>query len=120
MHFVVEVDPSRATPCICGRCRGQGLRIAHGPSESFRVITGADHLTENFAEARTPHHFFCRTCGEAVFGRNRLPDGGETVSVNVVCLERERPDALADRKVHSREVSGPSGVDTAPRQPVSK
>lgn len=90
VRYAVKVDASKAVPCICARCRGQGLRVAHLPRAEFTLLTGADNLTESLNEAQTPHHFFCRTCGEASFGYF-----GETVSVNIACLERGDPAALA-------------------------
>ena len=88
VRYKVRVDPKSATPCICARCRGQGLKIARVEAENFAMLTGEDNLTEQLNDARTPHHFFCRTCGEAVFGRVELPDGGALYSVNVACLPR--------------------------------
>jgi hypothetical protein len=121
VHFLIAVDATRAMPCICARCRGQGLRIAYGNADTFRLITGQENLTENFAEARTPHHFFCRTCGEAVFGRNRAPDGSETISVNITCLERSHLDALADGLTIDKDDAAPGTLpDERGRHPVSK
>ena len=86
--------------CICGHCRSrgvEGLRIAYIPRDAFSLLSGADRLTENMADARTPHHFFCRTCGEPSFGITRSPEGIETVTVNIACLERGDPSAVATR-----------------------
>lgn len=91
VQYAVRVDPERAVPCICARCRGLGLQVAYVPRSDFRLFTGRDNLTESMDGARTPHHFFCRTCGEASFGRV-----GETVSVNLACLGRGNTAILPD------------------------
>lgn len=88
VRYKARVDTKTATPCICARCRGQGLKVARVGEENFSMLTGEDNLTEQIADARTPHHFFCRTCGEAVFGRVDIPGNGTIISVNVACLPR--------------------------------
>lgn len=95
VRYSVRADIDMAVPCICPRCRGHGLRVAYVQSSEFRLITGGDNLTENMDAARTPHHFFCRTCGEASFGRV-----GEVVSVNVACLGRGDVGAVAQDSSH--------------------
>lgn len=90
IRYLARVDTSSTVACICARCRGQGLRVAHLSSADFTLMNGGDNLTESLRDARTPHHFFCRTCGEASFGVN-----GDTVSVNIACLERGDIDAVS-------------------------
>ncbi len=91
VRYLARVDQDMAMRCICGHCRSrgvEGLRIAYIPRDAFSLLSGADKLTENMMDARTPHHFFCRTCGEPSFGLSRSPEGVETVTVNIACLER--------------------------------
>ena len=97
VRFAVRADPALATRCICARCRGMGLYSVPAQRAVFRLLTGAEDLTESIADALTPHHFFCGRCGEAVFG---LPQGagGEQVTVNRALLERGNPsDLLPDQ-----------------------
>ena len=50
----------------------------------FRLLTGAESLTEYRFHTRTARHFFCRTCGIYPFHRKRVtPDH---FGVNVACL----------------------------------
>lgn len=95
VRYAVDAIPRRAMPCICPHCRGQGVRILHADPGSFKILTGEDMLTETIEGARQPHHFFCRRCGEAVFGLSL--NGGEIaqVTVNIACLERGNVDSLA-------------------------
>jgi hypothetical protein len=95
VRYAVDTIPRLATPCICPRCRGQGLRVIHVDPSTFRILAGEDMLTEPINDARQPHHFFCRRCGEAVFGIVRLPGQQDRVSVNAACLERGRVEDLA-------------------------
>jgi hypothetical protein len=96
VRYAVDAVPRLATPCICPRCRGQGVRNVHVEDpDSFVLLAGEDMLTEPMDGARQPHHFFCRRCGEAVFGLVALPEGGRRVTVNAACLTRGNVEALA-------------------------
>lgn len=96
VRFRVRADTHAASPCICARCRGQGLRVAHVAEADFTLLTGAEDLTESLNDARTPHHFFCARCGEAVFGRL-----GSDYTVNIACLPRGSLAALGLRERRS-------------------
>ena len=96
VRYKVRVDARATTPCICARCRGQGLKVAYADEADFTLMTGADDLTENLKDARTPHHFFCARCGEAVFGRT-----ANGYSVNAACLPRGSLAAIGLRERHS-------------------
>ena len=95
VRFAVDAIPKLAMPCICPRCRGQGLRIVHVDQTCFRLLVGEDMLTEPMDAARDPHHFFCRRCGEAVFGFVDIPNNGRRVTVNVACLNRGSVDDIS-------------------------
>lgn len=95
VRFWVRCDPADTVRCICARCRGAGLSLAHVPRADFRLLSGSDDLTEPLAGARTPHHFFCGRCGEACFGHPAAAAGGDgPVSVNVALLSRGDPADL--------------------------
>lgn len=98
VRYKVRVDRHSATPCICARCRGQGLRVAYADEADFTLMTGADALTESMKDAQSPHHFFCARCGEAVFGQMTLPDGTKRYSVNTACLLRGSLAAIGLRE----------------------
>ncbi len=91
VRYIVDAVPRDATPCICPRCRGQSVRMVRAERETFRLLTGEDALTEQIEGARQPHHFFCRRCGEVVFGFG--PPG--LVTVNVACLGRGDVEGIA-------------------------
>ncbi len=90
VRFLVTTVTTTTTPCICPRCRGTDLRFVTADRESFRLLTGGDCLTDTLNEARSPHHFFCRRCGEPAFGH---PDPTR-VTVNAALLARGDPDAI--------------------------
>ena len=84
----IEVDaPARidALECNCSICRMTGFLHLIVPAARFRLLTGAEFLTEYTFNTGVAKHFFCRVCGVKAFYNPRShPDG---VDVNVRCLD---------------------------------
>ena len=71
--------------CNCSMCRRFGYLHLIVPSSDFRLLSGADGLTEYRFNTGTARHLFCSTCGVKSFYVPRShPDGW---SVNVRCLD---------------------------------
>ena len=84
--FEVEA-PARLTvsDCNCSICRMSGYQHLIVPRARFRLLQGADSLTEYRFNTGTARHLFCRHCGVKSFYVPRSnPDG---YSVNVRCLD---------------------------------
>ncbi|HEX4619820.1 MAG TPA: GFA family protein [Steroidobacteraceae bacterium] len=83
-----EVDaPARLTvsDCNCSICRVSGYQHLIVPRVRFRLLRGADSLTEYRFNTGTARHLFCRHCGVKSFYVPRSnPDG---YSVNARCLD---------------------------------
>lgn len=83
-----EVDaPARitASDCNCSICRMSGYQHLIVPRSRFRLLCGADVLTEYKFNTGTARHLFCSRCGVKSFYVPRSnPDG---YSVNVRCLD---------------------------------
>jgi hypothetical protein len=91
-----EVDaPARitASDCNCSICRMSGYLHLIVPQARFRLLRGAEHLSEYRYNTRTARHLFCRHCGIKSFYVPRSnPDG---YSVNVHCLDRATVEHVA-------------------------
>lgn len=71
--------------CNCSMCRMTGFLHLIVPASRFRLMAGADDLTEYRFNTGTARHLFCRHCGVKAFYVPRShPDGW---SVNVRCLD---------------------------------
>src|ERR1700754_2938859 len=84
--FEVEA-PARilASDCNCSICRMSGFLHLIVPRSRFRLLRGADQLTEYRFNTGTARHLFCSRCGVKSFYVPRSnPDG---YSVNVRCLD---------------------------------
>lgn len=83
-----EVDaPARieVLECNCSMCRMTGFLHLIVPAARFRLLQGADALTEYRFNTGTARHLFCRYCGVKAFYVPRShPDG---YSVNARCLD---------------------------------
>ncbi len=92
-----EVDaPARidALDCNCSICRMTGFLHLIVPAARFRLLGGADVLTEYTFNTGVAKHRFCRVCGIKPFYVPRSnPDGFD---VNVRCLE---PGTIAELRI---------------------
>ena len=83
-----EVDaPARLTvsDCNCSICRMSGYQHLIVPRARFRLLQGAESLTEYRFNTGVARHLFCRHCGVKSFYVPRSnPDG---YSVNARCLD---------------------------------
>jgi hypothetical protein len=85
--FEVEA-PARVTvsECNCSICRMSGYLHLIVPAARFRLLRGAESLTEYTFNTGAARHLFCRHCGVKSFYVPRSnPDG---YSVNLRCLDR--------------------------------
>lgn len=84
--FEVEA-PARLTvsDCNCSICRMSGYQHLIVPRARFRLLSGAESLSEYRFNTGTARHLFCRHCGVKSFYVPRSnPDG---YSVNARCLD---------------------------------
>jgi hypothetical protein len=94
-RIAFEVDaPARLTvsDCNCSICRMSGFQHLIVPRARFRLLQGADSLTEYRFNTGVARHLFCRHCGVKSFYVPRSnPDG---YSVNARCLDPATIEAL--------------------------
>lgn len=86
VSFEVEA-PARLTvsDCNCSICRMSGYQHLIVPRARFRLLSGAESLSEYRFNTGTARHLFCRHCGVKSFYVPRSnPDG---YSVNARCLD---------------------------------
>ena len=84
--FEVEA-PARLTvsDCNCSICRMSGYQHLIVPRARFRLLKGADSLTEYRFNTGVARHLFCRhCCVKSCYVPRSNPDG---YSVNVRCLD---------------------------------
>ena len=92
VRFEVRVAPRPLLQaCTCSICRMTGYVHLIVPASRFRLLGGADALTEYRFNTGVARHLFCRYCGVKSFYVPRSHPHG--YSINARCLD---DDVLAD------------------------
>ena len=82
---VLTPDEIELVDCNCSMCSKTGYLHLMVPKERFRLLKGADKLTNYQFNTKTAKHLFCSVCGIKSFYVPRShPDG---YSVNFRCLK---------------------------------
>lgn len=96
VRFTAQIDLARGTlRCNCSFCARLRLWPVIVAPAAFRLLAGANPLTDYKFHTKREHHFFCRHCGVHPFGTGASPRWGEFYAVNLSCLDDMSPDALA-------------------------
>lgn len=93
VRFEVDAPATlQVLDCNCSMCRMTGFLHLIAPAARFRLLSGADDLTEYRFNTGTARHLFCRHCGVKGFYVPRShPDDW---SVNARCLDPDTIDAI--------------------------
>lgn len=102
VSYDVDLDLGSTITCNCSRCQRMGFVLSFAPADKFRLLGGADQLTEYRFASRTIQHLFCRICGLESFARGSMPDGSPMIAVNVNCLDGVEPRQLDSQHVDGR------------------
>ncbi len=91
--FEVEAPEDLAVQdCNCSICAKSGFLHLIVPKSRFRLLRGADDLTEYAFNTKVARHTFCNICGIKPFYTPRSnPDG---IDVNARCLDTQ-PHSLS-------------------------
>lgn len=105
VRFEADVDLREGTSrCNCSICAKLRYWMVFVGDDEFRLLQGADALTEYRLDDDTVHHRFCSRCGVKPFGRGIADEldagvGGDFYAVNVACLDDATPEELAEAPV---------------------
>jgi hypothetical protein len=103
VSYAVDVDLENTITCNCSRCQRMGLVLAFAQQKDFQLKSGEGNLTEYLFNRKAIRHLFCATCGVESFAYGTMPDGTQTVAINVNCLSGVEP-----RQLNSQHVDGKS------------
>lgn len=96
VRFEADLDLTQPTfRCNCTICRRTRFWAAVARSDSFRVLSGNDQLTQYLFGSKKNEHYFCRHCGVRAFGIGNDTPIGKMVGVHLGCLENISDEALA-------------------------
>lgn len=102
MRFEVDAPAAlRVQECNCSLCRMSGFWHLIVPAARFRLLSGADDLTDYSFNTGVAKHRFCRVCGVKSFYVPRSnPDG---IDVNARCLDEGTATAIAIEPFDGRD-----------------
>ena len=96
VQFQIETDFPELTMCDCSICRLKNALMVKVHESQFKLLSGAEHLTEYQFHTQTAKHYFCKTCGIYPFHRKRVtPD---YFGINVFCLNNFDPTGIPIRQ----------------------
>lgn len=96
IQFEIETEFPELTQCDCSICRRKNALMVKVHESKFRLLAGADSLTEYQFHTWTARHYFCKVCGIYPFHRKRIaPDH---FGVNIFCLENFEPSGIPVRQ----------------------
>lgn len=94
VRFEVDADLGSVIECNCSHCARKGFLLAFTPAQNFRLLSGADALSEYRFNKNAINHQFCRVCGVQAFASGTMPDGSAVRSINVRCIDGFDPEKL--------------------------
>ena len=96
--FECDADLAQGTSrCNCSICTKSRFWKALVPAAAFRLLKGADAITEYRFGSNAIAHRFCANCGVKVFGSVHLDFDemkGEFYAINVAALDDVTPEEL--------------------------
>jgi hypothetical protein len=102
--FTVELDLAGALQCNCSICSRLGAVWAFAPKSKMVMKSGANALGDYQFGKKHLHHRPCTKCGIETFAEGKMPDGTETVGINLRCLEGVEVDKLSPRQHNGRSL----------------
>src|ERR1700730_4971283 len=96
VRFECEIDLAQGTSkCNCSICAKTRYWKAIVKAEAFRLLQGAEALSDYQFGSNAIHHVLCTGCGLKPFARGHMDELGYFYAVNLACLDDATTAELA-------------------------
>jgi hypothetical protein len=103
VRFEIETNFPELTMCDCSICVRKNALMVKVHESQFKLLAGAESLTEYQFHTKTARHYFCKVCGIYPFHRKRVtPDN---LGINVHCLHEFEPTGIPIRRAVGKAMS---------------
>ncbi len=84
VRYEVETDLEKVLECNCSHCHKKGLILNFVEKDKFKLLKGAEHLSDYRFNKKSIRHLFCNICGVQSFAEGvTFPKA----CINVRCLD---------------------------------
>ncbi|MGE0174207.1 MAG: GFA family protein [Oligoflexales bacterium] len=104
VSFEIEAEIEKVMSCNCSICSKRGYLLTFVPAAKFKLLKGADVLSDYQFNKKVVHHKFCKNCGVGSFGQGTAPNGEATYAINVRCVEGIELDKLTVKQVDGKKL----------------
>lgn len=99
--YEVETDLQKLISCNCSHCEKKGFILNFVDNAKFKLLSGADNLTEYFFNKKSIRHLFCKTCGVQSYAEGvSFPQ----MAINVHCLDGIDTNALTVTPFEGKDI----------------
>lgn len=84
VKFSVDTDLSSALQCNCSLCIRRSAIMLSGVEGTFKLLAGADKLSQYQFNSHVAEHYFCSVCG--VYTHHKPRSNPSIFRVNAGCL----------------------------------
>lgn len=102
VRFEIEGQIDGVMSCNCSHCSRKGVLLTFVPRDKFKLLSGAESLTEYRFNKHVIAHQFCKTCGVQSFAYGKRPDGSPIAAINTRTLEDFEFDKLPVKHVDGK------------------
>jgi hypothetical protein len=94
VRYEVEAELGKVMECNCSICSKKGYLLTFVGASQFKLLSGAESLTDYQFNKKIIHHKFCKVCGIESFAHGEGEGGEPMYSINVRCLDGVDPSKL--------------------------
>jgi hypothetical protein len=92
VRYEVKIDARNGSRCNCSICNKVAQLGGIVAPAAFKLLSGADNISEYAWGSKSARRVFCKTCGIHCFGHGHVKEiGGDFVSVNYNTLDDVDP-----------------------------